>query len=482
MRHLQRAAELISKAEHVIVITDYDNDGATSNFIAKTSLTRMNKPHTILMSNNEFPRGIHSEMVRDCLEFIEDNTVIITADTGSDAIEACKAIKAKRPDAKIIITDHHTIPDETTLLQHIDVLVNAQYTQSTLNKHWCGANVIWEVLRATKLANLDDLIGYVAFANLIDQMSMADTENRKTYREGVRLFKDYPMVKMGLRQTRDAIPHDRWMGIKFAPILNSCHRFGRPDLAVRIMGGDQKAFDEAVAINVLRKKTTTELYESMKPQIKSNKTLLPYMMILVTFGIENKPFCGLIASRVVQDLKVPTIVLNMTPDGIGGSGRTVGGFPFKDAIDKLGISGIGAKGHQGAFGIFAKDKEDIKSLVEKYKTWASAEHITYSDGADARPIDVTQIMKRSIDIDKGRPYGNSNPYPVFSTRAVVENVKFAKKTISIFEISLGDGSTIEALMFKHAGDLMGGDEVDIVFEIDMDLSVKLIIKELKLVN
>ena len=442
----------------------------------------MNKPHTILMSNNEFPRGIHDEMVNDCISKITDKTIIMTADTGSDAIHACKTIKASRPDVKIIITDHHTIPDEAELLKHIDVLVNAQYTRSTLNKHWCGANVMWEVLRATKLAKIDDLKGYVAFANLIDQMSMSNTENRKTYREGVLLFKDYPMVKMGLRQTRDIIPHDRWMSIKFAPILNSCHRFGRPDLAVRIMDGDQKAFDEAVAINVVRKKTTSELYESMKPQIKSNKTLLPYMMILVTFGIENKPFCGLIASRVVQDLKVPTIVLNMTPDGIGGSGRTVGDFQFKDAIDKLGIHGIGAKGHQGAFGVFAKDKEDIKSLVEKYKMWASSERIEYSDGTDARPIDVTQIMKRSIDIDKGRPYGNSNPYPVFSTRAVVEKVKFAKKTISIFEISLGDGSTVEALMFKHSGDLMSGDEIDIVFEIDMDLSIKLIVKEMKLVK
>jgi len=476
MTELIKAADMIRTATKLIIVTDYDNDGATSNHISKEYVTRSKRDHVILMSNNEYPRGIHTGMVNDVIKSYVSGSVMVTADTGSDATEACKAIKTACPGIKIIITDHHTIPDEVALLNTVDALVNAQRVGSTINKHWCGANVVWELYKKVGDANLDDLIGFVAFANLIDQMSMADTENRKTYREGVRVLKNYDMIKFGLKHTRDVIPHDRWLSIKFAPILNSCHRFGRPDLAVRIMSGDKSAFDEAVIINTVRKKKTTELYASLKPQIKANQSLLPHIMILATFGIENKPFCGLIASRAVQDLKVPTLVLNITQDGIGGSGRTIGDFKFKQAIDDLHINDIKAMGHQGAFGLYVGDKEAVKSIVDKYIKWAGDNNILYDDGVKTKDLLVRDIRRQAITVDKGRPYGNGNPYPAYSSAAIVSKVKMSRSNISIFEIEDGEGSSIEALYFSALGDVLPGDEIDMVFEIDMDLDIKLIVK------
>jgi len=480
MKNIKRAIEIINNSKYFLFATDYDFDGMSCYVIAEEWSKRSGLYYNMIMSNNDHQRGLNKDMVDKICNSYKENSVMITADTGSDAIDAYIEIKKRCPDIKIIVTDHHTIPDEKLLLSTVDVLINPQDSNSSLNKTWCGANVLWELLRETRKANIDDLVGYVSMANLVDQMDMTNGDNISTYYDGQKVLDSYPLIRTAKKDFRTTRHHDRFISIRLAPIINSCHRFGKPELGVRVLKGDTDAYKEASIINARRKKLTNELYAMLKPQIKANKKMLPYIMMCVTYGIENKPYCGLIASKIVQDFNVPAIVLNISNNNIGGSGRTITDFPFKDMIDSLNIDGLRVMGHQGAFGVSAKSSEAITSLATKFPIACIDKNIKYKLKEEAIPIELKDLDNIVSNIEDMRPFGNANSYPMYNIKTTISKVKFTKKTISIFLIKHKE-NMIEVLYFGQSELISEGNDVELSIEVDIDSSIKLICSEIKIV-
>ena len=462
MDSINKALEIIDKSDHIILNHDKDYDGMTCGAIFEHIM----RDNPNLSYFRTIDRFLSEETVDIISDNIKPNTALLTADMGSDSTTAYKTLKDRHPNLKIIVTDHHQIPDFTLLQSVTDVVVNPHSPISTLNKHYSGANVFHKLFSHYS-DNPDYLLGYVAMANIIDQMSMLDKENINTYKIGSEYLKEYAIVKRILKATRKTIPHDRFIAINFGPVINSCNRLDQSELGVNALLGDSKSIDLAIALNKKRKVITQNLYDVIKPQLKANKNLLPELMVVMISGDENKPYCGLLAGRISADLEVPTLTLINRPELLTGSGRGIPKLKFKEILNELGVD---AKGHSSAFGITVP-RDKLIPLIDNYRKHIKDNNITYDKRGDPKQITIDDIYNEVDIIEQNRPYGNSNPYPEYEITFPIDTMA---KYSSITKMSSKDITVISFRPVKKEID----DTVTAIATIEIDRSPEIVIKKI----
>ena len=474
-KELLRCRDIIRDSTKVIVFTDFDFDGNCCYIISEASLIRMNKPYEMIMSNNvEGRRGLNEVVYEKIVNAYIEGAILLTADTGSSESEIYSKLKEDCPGIKICVTDHHEFDNEEGLESVTDCIVNAMYSKSELNKAYCGANVVYEVFRG--MVDIKDMVGYVGIANLIDQMDMSDEENRNTYRKSYQVWQEYDIVKWVLADSRLVLPHDRFIGMRLGPIINSCHRLGKPMVGVEALRGNRSAYKEAVGLNAKRKKLTSRLYEYLLPQVKANKNIKDDLMVVMSFGSEMKPYCGLTAGRIANELNVPTIVLNRNEyNELSGSMRSVGEFDFKKAINE--VMGLEAMGHKAAAGVKIPDGTNIMESIQKFITWRKDNGVVYDTEIEAEDISLSDIDKYAVIVDKGRPYGQRKPYPMYRSTGEITKFVFSKRgAITVLEV---DG--IKTVTFKDTK-VSVGDRIEMIYSLDIDLSVGIVADEIKIIG
>lgn len=375
--------EHIENNSKIAILIDPDVDGLTSAaltyLITNIIIAAKGSDSTI---SYILPEGKNHKLDNKYNDVVESKcNLLITPDSSSNDIEACKLLKEKYK-IDVLVLDHH----EMSVYNNIATVVNCQ-DEHYPNKNLTGVGVAYKFLDyVTKEMNLpffdiNQYLDYVALGQIADDSDTRNLETRYLILQGLKLInsnkgKSELIKKLIEKEAYSLGKEVNMTGISFyiAPLLNSLIRNGSKDeinmvfkslintnetIITKIRGKGEVTItlhEESVRIcdrlRRVQRKLTAEGADILNKQVEEfGFEKLP---IMVLNGTEmNKNYTGLIANKIASLYKRPCLILREGVTQLTGSGR---GFAnsniddFKSWCNSIGIFDY-AEGHPNAFGV-----------------------------------------------------------------------------------------------------------------------------------
>lgn len=436
--------EAIDKKVKIAIYGDYDADGITGTAIGLNILRSLGADTTYYI-NDRFTEGFGINEKGVIALNKEKVGLIITVDNGIAGIEGVK--KAKELGIEVIITDHHEPNSE--VLPDCLIVNPKQPNCPSLNKEITGVGVLFKILLNICKKLGKELIAkkemdLVALGTVAD-MALLIGENRLIVKTGLMIW-NHTKGKYGIKKLiektgvkKEVTAYE--LGFIFAPILNAESRLrGKPILGITILTSNDtkeidKAVDELIEINNKRKEMLEQQIQIGESLIDPEKNLFFIYDNRITEGI-----AGLIASRIMDSYKVPTIVLGKTHEGYyKGSGRSIQEFNLKKALDKNSKLLKNYGGHKLACGLTIE--QDNLILVKNFLETEGKMQLENKEAIDNIYIDsklkINDLNMDLIDsLNKLEPYGNGFSRPLFLIEEIlVDNILYMKEVHSKFSIN-----------------------------------------------
>ena len=480
----ERVLDAVRRGETILVHGDYDVDGVAG----ATLLTRWIRR----IGGNAVPFVPHR--LRDGYDFGAAGIgaareagadLILTVDSGIRAHDAVADANAAGFD--VIITDHHT-PAET-LPPALAVVnpnrVDCQYP----NKGLCGTGVAYrlcESLLREKGIDLEDLyasLDLVALATIADVVPL-NQENRTLVRYGLKALAQTKLAGLRALMERAGLgsgPIDAGqVAFRVAPRINAAGRMAEAMTALELLMSDDVAHTSALAnrledANDLRREEETRTLREALDQLEESFDPAKDFGVVLEGEGWHPGVIGIVASRIVERIHRPTVLVAVT-DGQGrGSARSIPGFDLFAAVDAcrehLGRFG----GHRAAAGMdIAADR------IEGFRDAFNAEVRERLRGEQPRPVLRPQLEiplaamteRLAHMLSYLGPFGVGNPAPVFLARQVdlTRPAREVGKGHLKLQITQLD-HTVDAIGFglvdRVAPESLGAGPVDLVFKVKL---------------
>lgn len=449
LKGISEAASLICNAIKneltIVIIGDFDVDGATSTTVAVKALQNMGakKVEFLVPNRFEFGYGLTPEIVAVAVERF-DPDIIITVDNGISSLEGVKAAKALN--LTVIVTDHH-LPAKT--LPVADAIVNPNQPDDEFpSKMLAGVGVIFYVMLALRSLlreqgwfkekeisepNLAELLDLVALGTVADVVPL-DYNNRILVSQGLARIRS-GRVCAGIKALIDITGRDSErliasdFGFAIAPRLNAAGRLDDMSLGINCLLSD----DIAVAHNIAQQldeinHARRDIEADMKQQamtilddmhLDENKSL-PFGLCLFDDDF-HEGVAGIIASRIKDQWNRPVIVFAKTGDGLlKGSGRSIKGLHIRDALDSVAtkhpqlIGKFG--GHAMAAGLTIAEadyKLFTKSFDEEVRRHLDEDDLQGVVISDGELLESEFSMTIAEELRYAGPWGQTFQEPIF---------------------------------------------------------------------
>lgn len=479
-----RLADAVTARETVAIFGDYDVDGACSSALVARFLRHHGlRPRIYIPDRLREGYGPNVGAIGELIN--EGASLIVTVDCGTTSYDPLA--HAKTLGAEVIVIDHHQ-SDETLPEAHSLINPNRQDDVSGQG-HLCAAGVVFLTMVAvarelrrrnfygdgkTEHALMGDL-DLVALATVCDVVPLEGL-NRAYVTKGLQVMRQ--RLNVGLRALFDTAGLDQaptpyHLGYVLGPRINAGGRIGDSGLGARLLsqanaGEAQKIAETLDRLNRDRKAIETETLDQAMAEAEMLLDREPDLPIVV-LGAENwhKGVVGLVASRLTDRFQRPSCVLSWTKDGatgsLSGTGslRSVPGVDIGGAVRGAVAEGLLLKGggHAMAAGLtVAREK------LEELKAFLAAElSASTREARDAAALEVDGALTPSAAnqelislLDRAGPYGQGNPQPQFVFPA--HRVRYAKVVGDAHiraTIEAGDGSRLDAIAFRAAGQPLG---------------------------
>ena len=423
---MEEAADILLHAieskSPITIVGDYDADGITSTAILWHVLRYLDvTPRTRLPKRYSEGYGLSMRVVDEI-----DSGVVITVDNGIAALEQVKA--AKRKGLTVIVLDHHSPGNE---LPEADIVVDPHIAPEQSGfSDYCGAGLSYKM--AQLLIDDDDFLrkmeALAAIGTVADVMPLIG-DNRIIVKEGLQCINqhDLPVGLLALINAVGARKVDeQTIGFTIGPLLNAPGRL-RDDGAMESLQllitedyaeAEAKAFALIETNNMrkdLLKKGMERAYEILHREEKENVNPICIYDPELLAGL-----AGLVAGRLAEEYKTPTIVLTKTEDGqMKGSGRSYGDIHLKYLLDDVCgyLSHYG--GHAGAAGLslIAEHFEDFRCALEEHmKEYTRPDGTEFFYDLEATVAELPRIME---DLKRYAPFGEANPRPVIKIDNII---------------------------------------------------------------
>lgn len=476
MKGIDRAAQLIADAiqaqQSILIVADYDCDGATACAVGLRALRAMGGRADYLVPNRfETGYGLSPEVSRLAAERKPD--LLVTVDNGIASVAG--VAEAKRLGMTVIVTDHHLPGDE---LPTADAIVNPNQPGCMFpSKHMAGVGVMFYVMLATRAElrqrgvfagqtepNLAELLDLVALGTVADVVTL-DHNNRILVAQGlsrIRQRKCQPgigaLLQIAGREADRASTFD--LGFAIGPRLNAAGRLADMSLGIECLATDDmgRALNiakELDTINHERRAIEADMQDAANLQLDSINT--EGLSSLTLFNPEwHQGVIGILAGRIKEKLHRPTIVFARGDNGeLKGSGRSIPGLHLRDAIDLVAkqhpelIKRFG--GHAAAAGLTLMES-DIKlfetcfeNIARSLLAPAQLTRTLETDGAledGYMGLNPARLMREAI-------WGQNFPPPLFTDEFEVIQQRLLKEKHLKLTLSKG-GTRYEAIRFNHA--------------------------------
>jgi len=360
----QAAATLLANAlqagQRLVVVADYDCDGATACAVALRGLAllgaRPDQLSYVVPDRAVHGYGLTPAIVDLALPQRPD--VLITVDNGIASLDG--VAHAKACGLQVLITDHHlpALVDGHTVLPAADVIVNPNQPDCAFaSKALAGVGVMFYVLLALRAElrsrgayegveqpRLDTLLDLVALGTVADVVKL-DANNRRLVAQGLKRMRSGRM-QPGLaalfaaagRDARRAASFD--LGFALGPRLNAAGRMADMRLGIECLLTDDPGRAAELArsldaINRQRREVEADMREQAELLLDSFVPAGdPPAAICLYDPAFHEGVIGIVAGRVKDRLHRPTFVFARGQDGwLKGSGRSIPGFHLRDALD-----------------------------------------------------------------------------------------------------------------------------------------------------
>jgi len=519
------AVKLLEQAlwqqQRVLVVGDFDADGATSSALAVKALRQFGLRHVNYLVPNrfEFGYGLTPEIVAVAADY--DPQLIITVDNGISSIEGVAA--AQKRGIKVLVTDHH-LPGAQ--LPAADAIVNPNFPGDVFpSKSLAGVGTIFYVMLAfrthlreskyfaqqqTAEPNLAELLDLVALGTVADVVPL-DKNNRVMVAQGIariRAGKCCPGIKaivnVAGRQIERLVAAD--LAFAVGPRLNAAGRI--EDMAIGIecllCEDPHKALQLATTLDDLNRERR-DIEADMKDQALriiqrmqlDEDAELPLGLSLYDPSW-HQGVIGILASRIKDKLHRPVIAfadagVDAATDlpVIKGSARSIPGIHIRDVLDTVAakhpklLSKFG--GHAMAAGMsiyqndFAAFSKAFNEEVDRQLDRKDLHHIILSDG-ELSEEDVN--LQLAQQLRQSGPWGQGFAEPVFDGEfEVVDRRVIGERHIKFVLKFPGGSKRVEALAFfvSDIAWLQDATKVRLAYTLDINeyngvRSVQIIIK------
>lgn len=518
---IERAVEILYLAiknnEQIMIVGDFDTDGATSTALTVRALKNMGCQSVDYIIPDRFNDGYGLSLSVVKKAILKKAQLIITVDNGISAIEAVDF--AKQSNLSVIITDHHLCPEQ---LPNADAIINPNLPNCDFpSKHLAGVGVAFYFMLALRAKlrkenwfidnnlaeyNVTNLLDLVALGTIADVVKL-DHNNRILVYQGVnRIRAGYcsegikALLHIAKKDPASITSTD--LAFYIAPRLNAAGRMDNMTLGVELLLCDNYDLAITKAIDLDNLNSDRKLIEqtmhkealSFIEEIEKQNTSIPNF--LVFYHPEwHQGIIGILSARLKDKYYRPVISFASTQDGLlKGSGRSIKGLHLRDLIDKLNqqypdlIVSFG--GHAMAVGltIHEEDLEQFKSSIE---TLLNAqlhpdllEQVIETDGEiDSQDFNYA-IAKQ---VKESGPWGEGFSTPIFDGEFIIHQQRLlAEKHLKLVLEPQNGGPLIEGFFFnvnRQQWPDQSIKNVKIVYQLDVDefrgnQSPNLIIKHL----
>lgn len=500
---VQLLAEALKTNKRILIVGDFDVDGATSSALSVTALRTLGGTNVDYLVPNRFEDGygLSPEVVEQALA--KGAEFILTVDNGISSIEGVKAAKDKG--LVVLITDHHLPGNQ---LPNADAIVNPNLAECQFeSKSLAGVGVAfylmlalraylrttnWFVEKAIPAPNLAELLDLVALGTVADVVAL-DRNNRILVHQGlmrIRAGKCRPgiraLIEISNKQIEQLSASD--FGFSLGPRINAAGRLDDMSFGVELLLCQEltEARQMAAALDDLNK-TRRDIEQGMKEEALSlceelqfgEDKKLPHGLALYQ-AKWHQGVIGILASRIKEVYHRPVIAFADGGKGlIKGSARSIQGLHMRDLLDLIDtnhpnlIKKFG--GHAMAAGLtiaeadfprFARLFDDaVKNTLDE----DALKGVLLSDGelkAEEINLDVAQMLR-----DAG-PWGQGFPEPLFDGRFRLINQRLVgEKHLKMTLEPASGGELVDAIAFHVDLDCwpdFSVQQVDIAYRLEVN--------------
>ncbi|WP_256080929.1 single-stranded-DNA-specific exonuclease RecJ [Massilia sp. YIM B04103] len=480
-------ADSIAANKRMVIVADYDCDGATACATALRGLRAMGADVDFIVPNRfEYGYGLTPEIVAlTAREKTPD--IIITVDNGIASIEG--VAEATRRGIEVVITDHH-LPGDS--LPDARVIVNPNQPECGFpSKHLAGVGVVFYVLLALRAElrrrgifdaqtqpKLDSLLDLVALGTVADVVKL-DPNNRILVAQGLKRMRAGRMqpgvaalFRVAGRQARSANPFD--LGFALGPRLNAAGRLEDMSLGIECLVTDDEdrawqLAQELNEINIKRREIEADMQDTAMLHLDDFRPA-DSSTICVFDESWHQGVIGIVASRLKEKFYRPTITFAPAGDGwIKGSGRSIPGFHLRDALDLVSkrapslIDKFG--GHAMAAGLSIR-ADALDAFTQAFEAVGSAwlseqqlERVVETDG----PLEDNCYTTQFIELLDGQVWGQGFAPPVFCDEFRVVSQRILKER-HLKLLLEKNGARYDAIWFGNTDSL--GDRARVAFRLD----------------
>jgi len=491
-------ADCIRAGKIILVVGDYDADGATGSALAVRGLRSLGASDVSYLVPSRFTSGYGLDPAVVDTPASSGTNLILTVDNGISSLAGVRHANALN--IPVIITDHHLAGSE---LPRAAAIVNPNRPGDAFpSKSIAGVGVVFYLLAALRARlreldwfrsgrpapNLADLLDLVALGTVAD-VAVLDRNNRILVEQGLRRIRAgrcSPGVT-ALLQVAGCDPGtvtSRDLGFAAGPRLNAAGRLTEMSLGVECLLADDpdRAMSMALeldALNRRRREIEGEMRDRAEAVLRDlvpDASGLPPVLCLFDAGW-HQGVIGILAARIRERYHRPVIAFAMAADGLlKGSARSIEGLHIRDLIAAADryrpglITGFG--GHAMAAGLSLRAE-----ALEAFREAVVAEaHRELGDVPPVRElISDGELPARNMDLAtaellrRAGPWGRGFPEPLFDGRFEVLERRIVGEQHLKLRLRLPRGDAIDAIGFGlGALSVNAGDQVRLAYRLTVN--------------
>nr|WP_238485972.1 single-stranded-DNA-specific exonuclease RecJ [Rahnella perminowiae] len=480
---IDTAVALLQKALaerlRIIIVGDFDADGATSTALTLLSLRSMGCGNLDYLVPNRFEDGygLSPEVVEQAAS--RGAELILTVDNGISS-HAGVAL-AHEKGIQVLVTDHHlpgeTLPDAEAIIN--PNLVGCEFPSKSL----AGVGVAFYLMLALRSAlresgwfeqnglaipNLAEHLDLVALGTVADVVPL-DANNRIMVYQGLNRIRAgkcragiRALLEVAGREARTLCASD--LGFALGPRLNAAGRLDDMSVGVALLLSEDIGQARALASDLdALNQTRREIEQGMQVEALALCDKLERSTDALPFGLAmyhpewHQGVVGILASRLKERFNRPVIAFAPAGEGIlKGSGRSIAGLHMRDALERLDTLNPGLMmkfgGHAMAAGLsleeskFDEFRDKFAELVGEWLDPAHLEGVIWSDGeltARELTLDTAEMLR------DGGPWGQAFPEPTFDGRFRILQQKLLKERhLKLMIEPVGGGPLLDGIAFN----------------------------------
>ena len=500
MKGLTEAVQLIDQAidagQKIVIVGDYDADGATSTTLMVLALRDMGA-HVDYLVPDRFKYGYGLTPAIADLAFANFTPdLLITVDNGISSHEGVK--QAQDHGMQVIITDHHLTTKPTPAAEAV---VNPNQLGCDFpSKALAGVGVAFYVLAnlsthrkklgksSTVITNYLDLVALGTYADV----ASLDYNNRILVDAGLKRIQQH-LCRPGISALLEIAGRDaatlkaQDLGFVLGPRINAAGRMETMDIGIECLLAPDLATAYPLAeqlnqLNVERRQVEGKIKQEALTELEKiqlDENTLPAALIMFEQHW-HQGVIGIVAGRLKEQFHRPSIVFAADEDGIHikGSARSIEGIHIRDSIERIAeqyphlVSHFG--GHAAAAGLTIKKQHfaEFKQVFEQLIAEMDESLFTATLWTDGElPASAFQI--ETVDLLQNlSPWGQKFPQPIFEGIFKILDYRWLKDVHLKLRVALENGQVVDAIAFsaidKYKFDPMK-QHVRLVYELDKNV-------------